>query len=137
MGIFHEGQIVYLTKHFHTFLKAKAPDIQIQVVGRIARIVKIIDWDTDEGRKIKAARESIEAWKDPQKSNMVEDYKYLLDILYPEIDYKGKGLIHPEVVPEYLSIDSKQRLFEPYPPKMLKYLLKKNIAPKIVLKEDA
>jgi len=85
------GDIIYLTRAYQDHVRRTNPFMSAVLENRIAKIEEIIDWDTDKGKKIKAARLKTGKWdKLP-----LEDNRYILSVYYPElVGRKGeKGVI--------------------------------------------
>lgn len=75
------GKIVYLTVHSEVWFKEINPNFNIPMVNRLAKIVKVFDWDTEEGKILLEAREKTGKWG---KLNS-KDFKFVLKIYYPEL----------------------------------------------------
>jgi hypothetical protein len=84
---FRPGDLVFLTKAYEDYIKRKNPKLSISLVNRLAKIEEIIDWESDNGKKIKEAREKSGKWK----NLIIEDNKYLLSIYYHDVDNKFNG----------------------------------------------
>ena len=85
------GDLVHLTKAYEAYLKSKHPFMSVQLENRIAKIEEIIDWGSEKGQKIKAARIKTQKWgKLP-----LEDNKYILSVYYPELQGRSgqRGVI--------------------------------------------
>lgn len=113
-----ENKLVYLTSHFHTWVKSRNPDFNIPMVCRLAKVIKIFDWETKEGKELLSERLKNEKWKEQD----ARDFRYVLEIYYPDLT-KGekKGVIAPECVP-LLNPTSKGPLFEVVPNGILKQI---------------
>ncbi len=114
-----ENRLVYLTSHFHTWVKARNPDFNIPMVCRLAKVIKIFDWETKEGKELLSERLKNGKWKEQD----AKDFKYILEIYYPEL-IKGekKGVIAPECVP-LLNPTTNGPLFEIVPNGILKQIV--------------
>jgi hypothetical protein len=114
------GRLVYLTFHSDVWFRDINPKFNIPMVNRIAKIIKVFDWDTTEGRLLLAEREKTGKWGklDPRA------FKFVLKIYCPELKLKNKeGIITEEILPiKYPGTELS--LFEPLPLWMLKSLQK-------------
>jgi hypothetical protein len=117
------GKFVYLTRHLELWLKRVNTGFNLSMAGRIARIIKVFDWDTDEGILLLNARKESGKWDklDPK------DFKFVLRIYYPELHHKEKkGVAVEEVVPRYFpGATTKLEMFEVLPEWILKELREK------------
>jgi hypothetical protein len=114
-----QNKLVYLTVHFHTWVKDRNPDFNIPMLCRWAKVIKIFDWDSEEGKALLTERLKSDKWKEQD----AKDFKFILDIYYPDL-IKGekKGVIAPECVP-FLNPTTKKPLFEIVPTGILKQIL--------------
>lgn len=114
------GRLVYLTVHSDVWFREINPKFNVPMVNRIAKIVKVFDWDTEEGKLLLSEREKTGKWT---KLNP-KDFKYVLKIYCPELVIKDrKGLTTEELLPRlYPGTDLK--MFEILPPWMLESLQK-------------
>lgn len=90
------NKIVFLTVHTDRWLRDGNPRFNIPMANRLARVVKVFDWETEEGRLLLEARRRSEKWgsMDPR------DFKFVLSIYYPELVKDGKrGMTVEEVMP--------------------------------------
>jgi len=89
---------VYLTPHIEHWLKESNSNFNVPMTNRLARIIKVFNWDTKEGKLLLDAREKTGKWK-----NLVsKDFKFVLKIYYPDIILKEKkGLAVEEVIPRF------------------------------------
>lgn len=119
------GRLVFLTVHFDVWLRQANPKFNIPMANRLAKIVKILKWNTAEGRLILNEREKTGKWEQLDSKS----FKYVLKIYCPDIvkDNK-KGLTTFEVSPKYYP-GTKLDMFQVVPVWMLKDLQKeeKNI----------
>jgi hypothetical protein len=76
-----QGKIVYLTVHADRWLRRTNPTFPILMANRVARVIKVFDWESDEGKYLLDQREKSGKWKelDPR------EFKYVLSIFYPEL----------------------------------------------------
>lgn len=115
-----DGKLVYLTLFYEKWIREVHPEFNIPMVNRLAKVIKVIDWDTDEGRLILNERKRNGKW-DKLKS---EDYRFVLNIYYQELAQTRKNIAIAEMVPRYYP-DSKNELFRILPESMITGLLKK------------
>lgn len=121
------GRLVYLTKHLDIWLRQMNPKFNVPMANRIAKVIKVFDWDTEEGKLLLREREKTGKWKklDPKA------FKFVLKIYYPDLIKNQKdGITVEEVVPRYFP-DTEMLMFNVLPDWMLKSLQK---AEKDVLK---
>lgn len=114
------GRLVYLTVHSDVWFREINPKFNIPMVNRIAKIVKVFDWDTDEGKFLLEERAKTGKWGklDPKA------FKFVLKIYCPELKIKDKiGFASEEVMPRYYP-GTELSMFELLPPWMLKSLQK-------------
>ena len=114
------GRLVYLTMHCDVWFRELNPNFNIPMVNRIAKVVKVFDWDTDEGKLLLSEREKTGKWGklDPKA------FKFVLKVYCPELKIKNKiGFATEEVLPrKYPGTDL--TMFELLPPSMLRSLQK-------------
>ena len=92
------GNLVYLTIHYDKWLRERNANFNIPMVNRIAKIIKIFDWDSDEGQLLLAVRDKSGKWGDLDS----KDFKYVIKIFYPDLIYGDKnGYAAEELVPKY------------------------------------
>ncbi len=91
-----DGKLVYLTVHFDVWLRQTTPSFNIPMANRIAKVVKVFDWNTKEGQLLLREREKTGKWG---KMNP-KDFKFVLKVYYPDL-VKGekKGITAEEVLP--------------------------------------
>jgi hypothetical protein len=115
-----DGRLVFLTVHMDVWLKQMNPRFNIPMANRIAKVVKVFDWESEEGKLLLREREKTGKWKklDPRA------FKYVLKVYYPEI-VKGKktGITAEEVVPRCFP-ETEMLLFDVIPVWMLESLQK-------------
>ena len=126
-----DGSIVYLTLFYEKWIREVHPEFNIPMVNRLAKVIKVIDWESEEGKLILKERLKNGKW-DKLKS---EDYKFVLDIYYPELVGSKKSLAIAEMVPRYYP-DSKNELFRVLPETMVTRLLKKELNVFKVVKQN-
>ena len=120
----NSGDIVYLTRHYTEWIKMLSSDIEVALDHRIAKIIKVFDWDTEEGKLLLDQRVKTGKWDNLNS----EDFKYVLNVYYPELlskDGKTAGITAIEVLPLYFP-GTEFKLFERYPEHLIKDL-KSNI----------
>lgn len=115
-----DGKLVYLTLFYEKWIREVHPEFNIPMVNRLAKVVKVLDWDTDEGKLILSERKRNGKW-DKFKS---EDYRFVLNIYYQELAPSRKNIAIAEMVPRYYP-DSKNELFKILPESIITGLLKK------------
>lgn len=132
-----EGDVVFFTRHYAEWLREINPKLDITLIHKIAKIIKIIDWETDEGRAILKEREATGKWK---KLNS-KDFKYILRVYHPDIvgkDKKNPGVIAYEVLPKnYPGLKEDAPLFDLYPKTLLEDIFSEDLlSPTIRLVEE-
>jgi hypothetical protein len=92
------GRLVFLTYHVDVWLKQTNPKFNIPMANRIAKVIKVFDWNTDEGKLLLREREKTGKWKNMD----AKAFKFVLKVYYPEL-IKGekKGFTAEEVLPRY------------------------------------
>jgi len=124
--------LVFLTVHAERWLRDANPKFSIPLSNRIARVAKVFDWDTDEGKILLAAREKTGKWGNLK----VRDYKFVLSIYYPELIKDGRhGLIVDEMMPRMYP-DTDFELFSPLPDWMLEDLRAEKVGDAFTLVPD-
>ena len=115
------GRLVYLTTHTDVWLREINPKFNIFMVNRLAKVVKVFDWDTDEGRFLLEEREKNGKWGGKLKPR---DFKFVLKVYCPELSLKKKrGVTVDELLPRFFP-GTDLTMFEPLPPWMLRDLQK-------------
>ena len=115
------GHIVFLTVHFDKYLKIKNPLFDVPLSNRLAKVIKVFDWDTEEGKLLLSFRDK-EKWKDKDP----RDFKFVLKVYMPDLIIKGKtGIAVEEVLPRYYP-GTKHTLFDIFPDKLLEDINKKD-----------
>lgn len=114
------GRLVYLTVHADVWFRDINPKFNIPMANRIAKIIKIFDWDTDEGKFLLEERAKTGKWNklDPKA------FKFVLKIYCPELKIKDKIGIAPEEVMPRNYPGTELSMFDLLPPWMLKDLQK-------------
>jgi hypothetical protein len=133
MGKEFAGRLVYLTMHADVWFRELNPKFNIPMVNRIAKVVKVFDWETDEGRLLLAEREKTGKWG---KLNP-KAFKFVLKIYCPELKIKDKvGFATDEILPRMYP-GTELTMFELLPPWMLQSLQKEEIDIFKVLRKDS
>ena len=117
------GKLVFTTIHLERWLKEINTQFSIPMANRIARVIKVFDWESEEGKLLLDAREKTGKWAslDPK------EFKFVLKIYYPDINHKTKeGITVEEVVPRYIP-KSKLEMFHEVPDWMLSELKNEKI----------
>jgi len=114
----YRGKIVYLTPLVDTWLQRNKLALNIRMANRMAKVVKVFDWETEEGKLLLSTRSADPRWSDKDPT----EHRFVLKIYHPELK-KGKsdrpGVTVLEPMPRYLP-GTKAPLFEVYPEWMLK-----------------
>lgn len=89
-----EGKLVYLTVHYDRWLRDITANFNVPMANRLAKVIKVFDWNTKEGKILLEARKKTGKWDnlDPKA------FKFVLQIYYPEIiSGNKKGITIEEV----------------------------------------
>jgi hypothetical protein len=113
------GKLVYLTIHSEVWYRELNPKFNVPMVNRLAKIVKVFDWDSDEGRFLLSEREKTGKW---DKLNS-KDFKFVLKVYCPDLRKNGKGVTVEEMLPMFFP-GTKLAMFELLPVWMLQSLQK-------------
>ena len=114
------GRLVFLTRSMDVWLRQVNPKFNIPMANRIAKVIKVFDWDTPEGKFLLREREKTGKWKKLEP----KDFKFVLKIYYPDIiKDKKEGITVEEVVPRYYP-KSEMAMFDALPLWMLTSLQK-------------
>ena len=121
MILYSEGDLVYLTLAAHEWIVRKNPDLNFPVNGHLARISKVFEWDTEEGKMILEERKKVAGWRelDPR------EFRYILNAYFPELigGKKSQGAILPLVLPESYPGKPGTPMFGSVPKSMLKDMM--------------
>lgn len=114
MSKFKVGDLVYITLAGQDFLsRNRDAQSNVQVNGRMAKILEIYDWKTARGRKILADRKKSHFTWSKLKS---KDFKFVLCIYGPELkhpDTGSMGVMVPEIFTEFHpTAEGKIKLFD-------------------------
>lgn len=116
-----EGRLVILTRHLERWYKELNSEFNVPITNRLAKVVRVFDWDSSEGKLILSERKKTGKWDnlDPKA------FRFVLKIYYPElrIGRTSKVMIE-EVVPQYYP-GTEAPMFILMPDWMLKDLLQK------------
>lgn len=94
------GRLVFLTVHMDMWLRRVNTNFNIPMANRLAKVVKVFDWDTEEGKLLLEEREKNGKWKELNP----KDFKFILKIYYPELylpHRERQGTSVQEVVPRH------------------------------------
>jgi len=88
---FSAGDLIYLTRAYEDHIRKSHQFMTAKLENRIAKIEEIIDWESEKGRKLKAARLKTGKWDNLP----LEDNRYILSVYYPELVGRNnqKGVI--------------------------------------------
>jgi len=110
------GKLVFLTTYYDRWLREVNSEFNVPMVNRIARVIKVFDWDTEEGKLLLAARTRSNKWGkfDPK------DFKFVLEVYCPELKIKNnsEGFFTEEVTPKKYP-GTENHMFEVIPEWML------------------
>jgi hypothetical protein len=116
-----DGRLVYLTRYLEKWYRDLSPEFDVPMSNRLARVIKVFDWNTEEGKLVTEARRKTGKWSN---KIIAEDFKFVLKIYFPELTFKDKNKVTaPEVVPRYYP-GTKMDMFCLLPVWMLKDLNK-------------
>lgn len=94
----YDGQLVYLTVHADRWFREAHPNFNVPLSNRLAKVIKVFDWRTPEGKMLLSAREKTGKWGSFES----KDFKFVLKVYHPDL-VRGtkKGLTVEEVLPKY------------------------------------
>jgi hypothetical protein len=93
-----DGRLVILTRHLEKWYKELNSEFNVPITNRLAKIVKVFDWGSSEGKLVLKEREKTGKW---EKLNP-KDFKFVLKIYYPELRIgKTEKVMIEEIVPQY------------------------------------
>jgi hypothetical protein len=121
-----DGDLVYLTKAFDVYMHRKHSAITTRFENCLAKVEEILDWGSDKGQKIKAARLKTGKW-----ANLpMEDCKYILSIYHMDLIGRGgqHGLIERGVPVFSKHPETREPFFEKVPDWFYKEVMKKCIS---------
>jgi hypothetical protein len=116
------GKIVYLTPFLDEWLRKTNPGFNVPMLNRLAKVVKIFDWDTEEGKLLLQIRKKSPKWEEHTST----DFKFVLKVYHPDLrttKAKRPGLTILEHMPRNLPGTDKP-LFALYPSWMIENFLK-------------
>lgn len=127
-----EGDLVFMTVHFDAWLKRANPKFNVPMANRLAKVIKVFDWETEEGKTLLKMRMDSGKWNklDPK------DFKYVLKVYYPDLIMKASkkaGMVAEEVCPKFFP-GTQLMLFDKVPEWMMSDVLKKEKIFKVVKK---
>lgn len=117
------GDIVILTQAYEAYMFKRNENLRVALVNRLAKVEEIIDWNSEKGHKIKAAREKSGKW-----GNLpIEDNKYILSVYFHDlIGRNGKRGVIQRGVPMFSrDPESGTPFFERVPDWIFKEIAKK------------
>ncbi len=111
-----KGRLVYLTLHLDKWLREINPKFNVPMANRLAKVIKVFDWKTPEGKFLKKEREKTGKWKTLSS----DDFKFVLKVYHPELVLKNRhGITADEVLPRCYP-GTKLTMFDVVPMWMLK-----------------
>lgn len=129
------GDVVFLTMAGHDFISRNKKDFNIPTSGRIAKILEIMDWNSERGKKVLAERKKVPMWI----GKVAEDYKYVLLVYYPDLSTEeANGIALPEIFPQYhpkADKANKVALFEKWDSNLLKSIFSESKLYKLTAKK--
>ena len=75
------GDLVFLTSAYDDYIHKRTPDLKISMVNRLAKLEEIIDWGSEKGKIIKAARQKSGKWDNLP----LEDNKWVFSVFHHEL----------------------------------------------------
>lgn len=75
------GSLVFLTQAYERYVLERNPNLVVGLVNRLAKLEEIIDWESDKGKKIKAARLQSGKWG----GLPLEDNRYVFSVYYHDL----------------------------------------------------
>jgi hypothetical protein len=129
-----KGRIVFLTVHLDKWLRDINPKFNVPMSNRLAKVVKVFDWSTEEGKLLLDVRKKTGKW---EKLNP-QDFKFILKVYHPDLKINkndNQGMMVEEVLPLYFP-GTKLRMFDLYPERLLRDINKKEKNSLKVIKKD-
>ena len=109
------GRLVYLTAAKDSWVRRINTKFNVPMACRFAKVIKVFDWDTKEGKLLLKTRKESGKWEHQNP----EDFKFILKIYYPDLSIKDrKGFTAEEVIPFFYP-GTKKTMFEEVPDWML------------------
>lgn len=110
---FKEGDLVFLTRVADIWLSDRRTNASALILGgRIARILKVLDWGSDLGKEVLEKRKSGSASSFWAQVENPLDYCYQLEIYLPEMPRTREefGLVMVDWVPSHYVVSAGKRL---------------------------
>lgn len=115
-----EGRLVILTRHLEKWYKELNSEFNVPITNRLAKVVKVFDWESPEGKLVLRERKKTGKWENINP----EDFRFVLRVYYPELRIKQtKKVMIEEIVPQYYP-GSEAPMFILMPDWMLKDFLR-------------
>lgn len=117
------GDLLFLTGAFNTYFHKKHKDSKIVLTNRMAKLEEIIDWNSEKGKTIKAARIKSGKWKNLP----LEENKYIISIYYHDLIGRDgqKGVVERGVAMFQGHPETGARFFEKVPDWLYREIMKK------------
>lgn len=117
------GDLVFLTQAYEEYMYSKNPNLKVSLVNRIAKLEDTIDWESERGKTIKAARIRSGKWKDLP----LEDNRFIFSIYYPELTGRNnrRGVVERGVPMFSCHPSTGAPFFEKIPDWLYKEIIKK------------
>lgn len=134
MSDIKENDLVFLTMSAHAWICRNNASFSIPYSGRFARVIKVLDWDTEEGKAVLRARTD-GAFAGKWGEYDVRDFKYILDVYLPEMyakESKIPGVVVPVVLPLHSPKDNSV-LFEKMSESFIGKMMADVVIPKVEL----
>jgi hypothetical protein len=128
------GNLLFLTRAFEEYFRKKNPSSKVSLINRIAKLEEIIDWGSDNGKRIKKARTDSGKW-----ANLpLEESKYIVSIYYHDlIGREGQRGVAERGVPLFrYDPETRVPFFERIPDWIYKEILKQCESFKVELKSE-
>lgn len=129
-----DGKLVYLTRYQEKWFKDLDTKFNVPITNRLAKVIKVFDWDSEEGKILLAERERTGKWKslDPKA------FKFVLKVYYPELILKNSDKLTLEEVTSRHYPGTSHEMFSVVPDWMLKDIIKeeKNVLKVELKKKD-
>ena len=91
-----DGKLVYLTVHVDRWLREINVDFNVTMANKLAKVIKVFDWESDEGKYLLRARAKTGKWENLEP----KDFKFVLKVYHPDLVVKNKkGCTIEEVLP--------------------------------------
>jgi hypothetical protein len=115
-----DGKLVYLTRYQEKWFKDLDAKFDVPITNRLAKVVKVFDWETEEGKILLAEREKTGKWArlDPKA------FKFVLKVYYPELVFKNSKRVMLEEVTSRYYPGTTHEMFSLIPDWMLKDIVK-------------